>query len=135
MATTKSQIVIRNVTLTFIGFALLTAGTIQPSEATCPCNKRMEAKLKSDYTYYADNYSVLEFKFKVKKQNRHVDVTLVGQNFGAWDTEWTGKDKKAFLVYLGAIGVNVSKQLERPFVKFRVIDLENHELGRFQYGK
>jgi len=135
MTPTNFHKTVRIIALVVFGFTLSTAGIVQSSEATCPCNKRMEKKLKSDYTYYADNFSVLEFKFQVNKQENHVDVTLVGQNFGPWDSDWTGKDTQAFLGYLGSIGQEIENQMRKSLVLFRVIDLENHELGKFQYGK
>ncbi len=135
MAKTKSQKIIRNISLFIVTFTLTTSGTLESGQATCPCNQKMETKLKSSYTYYTDTQSVLEFRFQVNKKDRYVDVRLVGQNFGPWDGDWTGKDPQSFLRYLGAIGQDVSKQMQKPIIKFRVIDLENHELGLFQYGK
>ncbi|MCA9434211.1 MAG: hypothetical protein KC978_00405 [Candidatus Omnitrophica bacterium] len=135
MTPTSFKKTTRNATLTLFGTLFLMVSASQTAQANCPCNQRMEAKLKSEYTYYADNYSVLEFKFQVHKQAQFVDVTLVGQNFGLWDTEWISRDQKFFLSYLGAIGKDVSAQMDRPVVKFRVIDLQNNEIGKFQYGK
>jgi hypothetical protein len=125
----------RSATLILVAFGLSGFVLVESSQANCPCNQKMEAKLKGAYTYYTDAYTVLDFKFQVNKKENHVDVTLVGQNFGAWDAEWTGKDNQAFLGYLGIIGQTVSTQMEKPIVRFRVIDLQNKELGKYQYGK
>lgn len=135
MTPTKLLQSTRIATLILAGFVFPGFTLIGSSQANCPCNQRMETKLKSEYTYYTDAFTVLDFKFQVNKKDNHVDVTLVGQNFGPWDTEWTGKDNQAFLGYLGAIGQTVSTQMEKPIVRFRVIDLENHEIGKYQYGK
>ena len=134
MTPTKLHKSFRISTIAIAAFTVVSTLAVS-AEATCPCNQRMENKLKSAYTYYTDSSSVLEFKFQVKKQNGHVDVTLVGQNFGPWEGDWSSRNEKAFLGYLGAIGQDVSKQMERSVVKFRIIDLKNNEFGKFQYGK
>ncbi|MCB9782150.1 MAG: hypothetical protein H6751_04210 [Candidatus Omnitrophica bacterium] len=114
--------------LTLVGFFWT-----QPSQARCECEKRMEAKLEKDFSFYTDSETVMEFNFGVAKKDDRIEVQLYGQNFDGDDPEWKQRVVPAFEEYIGAMGSTVSYEMQRPMVRMHVIGDDGAEITVFRF--
>jgi len=113
--------------------AFLGVGWVDSAEAKCRCNKKMEAKLEKEFSYYSDPGSVMDFNFDVAKQANHVEVYLLGQNFNSQTSDWTQRDPGLFKDYLGDLGWTVSHEMERPMVRMHVVGDQGEEITVYRF--
>ena len=105
----------------------------QSAEARCECERRMEAQLEKEFSFYTDAETVLEFDFGVDKQAQQVEVHLFGLNFDGDDTEWTQRVRPAFENFIGAVGETVAYEMQKPIVRMHIVGEDGDEITVYRF--
>ncbi|SHJ71545.1 stalk domain-containing protein [Paramaledivibacter caminithermalis] len=96
--------------------------------------KDMENELNTDYENYTEGKEDLEFEYDLTEKSSYIKLTMEGQNFKKYSTEWKKRNEDDFENFVEDIAEMIAHQFNKD-VNVYVNDKNSKSVAKYEYDE